>query len=359
MERPLWIDRHAPDLSELPQESVRDRLADAVDEPVNLVLHGPAGVGKTAAVRALADAAHEDPAGDLIEINVADFFGMTKNELSEDPRFERFITPKRKRNSSKADLINHVLTESASHPPVSGSYNTILLDNAEAIREDFQQALRRVMEQYYEATQFVITTRQPSKLISPIRSRCVPIPVRAPTREETVAVLESIATDEGVEYDEEGLSYLASYAEGDLREAILAAQTAFEEIGELRGTAVLEPLQDVGLDDRIAEMLDAAEAGEFQDARSILDDLLIDEGRSGEELLEEMMDAVRTRHSGARLAKLHEVAGRVEFDLTRGTSARIHLAHFLSLLDPDATLEPSRSPKPRELSRHAGRGRAW
>jgi replication factor C small subunit len=341
MERPLWIDRHAPDLSDLPQESVRDRLADAVDEPVNLVLHGPPGVGKTAAVRALAEAAHDDPEGDLIEINVADFFGMTKSELSEDPRFERFITPKRKRNSSKADLINYVLTESASHPPVSGAYNTILLDNVEAIREDFQQALRRVMEQYYEATQFVITTRQPSKLISPIRSRCVPVPMRAPTREETVAVLESIATAEGVEFDEEGLSYLASYAEGDLREAILAAQTAAEETGELVGTDVLEPLREVGLDDRVEEMLVAAESGAFSDARSILDDLLVEEGRSGQEVLEEVMDAARTRYSGDRLATLHEVAGRIEFDLTQGTSARIHLAHFLALLNPEADPEPA------------------
>ncbi len=338
MERPLWIDRHAPTIQDLPQEPVRDRLQDAVSNPVNLVVHGPPGVGKTAAVRALARAAHEDPEGDLIEINVADFFGLTKKELSEDPRFERFITPKRKRNSSKADLINYVLTESASHPPVSGSYNTILLDNAEAIREDFQQALRRVMEQYYEATQFIITTRQPSKLIAPIRSRCVPVPMRAPTREETQEVLASIADAEGVPYDDEGISYLASYAEGDLREAVLAAQTAAEELGELKGTDVLDPLQDVGLDDRIAEMLSAAETGDFQDARSILDDLLVDEGRSGEELLEEIMDAARTRYSDDRLARVATLAGEIEFDLTQGTSDRIHLSHLLSMLDPETDL---------------------
>jgi len=336
MDGPLWIDRHAPSIEDLPQEDVRDRLQDAVSDPVNLVVHGPPGSGKTAAVRALARAAHEDPEGDLIEINVADFFGLTKNELSEDPRFRRFITPKRKRNSSKADLINYVLTESASHPPVSGSYNTILLDNAEAIREDFQQALRRVMEQYYEATQFVLTTRQPSKLIAPIRSRCVPVTMRAPTREETIEVLSSIATEEGVTYDEEGLSYLASYAEGNLRKSILAAQTAAEENGELQGTAVLDPLQDVGLDDTVTEMLVAAESGSFQDARSILDDLLVDEGRSGAELLEEIMDAARTRYDGDRLAKLHTAAGRIEFDLVQGTSDRIHLSHLLTMLDPDA-----------------------
>jgi replication factor C small subunit len=332
MERPLWIDRHAPVLDDLPQPEVRDRLEDAVTEPVNLIFHGPVGSGKTAAVRALAEAAHEDPESDLIEINVADFFGMTKKELSEDPRFERFISPKRRRESSKADLINYVLKESASYPPVSGEYNTILLDNAEAIREDFQQALRRVMEQYHEATQFVITTRQPTKLIPPIRSRCFPVAVRAPTEDEMVPVLRDIAEAEDVAYDEEGLGYVASYAEGNLRKAILAAQTAAEKGGHLEGIEVLDPLQDVGLDARIGEMLDAAEAGEYADARSILDDLLIDEGLTGEEVLEEIMDVARTRYNGDRLAHLHETAGRVEFDLSQGTSDRIHIGRFLAEL---------------------------
>ena len=332
MERPLWIDRHAPSLEDLPQAEVGDRLGDAVSEPVNLVLQGPIGSGKTAAVRALADAAHEDPEADLVEINVADFFGMTKKELTEDPRFARFISAKRRRESSKADLINYVLKESASYAPVSGSYNTILLDNAEAIREDFQQALRRVMEQYHQATQFVIATRQPTKLIPPIRSRCVPVAVRAPTEDEIVSVLRDIAAAEDVPFDDEGLGYVASYAEGNLRRAILAAQTAAEKNGALEGIEVLDPLADVGLDDRIEEMLDAAEDGSFSDARGVLDDLLVDEGLTGQEVLEEILRVARTRYNGERLPEIYRSAGDVDFDLTQGTSARIHLSRFLAEL---------------------------
>lgn len=46
MDEPLWIDEHAPSLADLPQASVRDRLRDAVDEPVNLVVYGPSGAGR-------------------------------------------------------------------------------------------------------------------------------------------------------------------------------------------------------------------------------------------------------------------------------------------------------------------------
>ena len=332
MDGPLWTDEHAPALAELPQPAVRESLDRAVAEPLNLVLHGPPGAGKTAAVRALADELHTDPDNDLVELNVADFFGRTKKEVSEDPRFSSFITPKRRRNSSKADLIKHVLSESASYAPVSGEYKTILLDNAEAIREDFQQALRRVMERHHETTQFVVTTRQPSKLIPPIRSRCFSIAVRAPTADEIVNVLEHIVVEEDVEHDADGLEYVANYADGDLRQAILGAQTTAETEGEITMDAAYEALGSVGDDDRIEGMITAAENGAFQDARKSLDDLLVEEGLSGGELLDDVLRVARSRSVGPPPAELHRLAGEIDVELAEGTSDRLHLSHLLAEL---------------------------
>lgn len=332
MDGPLWTDVHAPTLADLPQPEVRESLERAVDEPLNLVLHGPNGAGKTAAVRALARETHDDPDNDLVELNVADVFGRTKKEVSEDPRFSPFITPKRRRESSKADLIKHVLSETASYAPVSGEYKTVLLDNAEAIREDFQQALRRIMERHHRTTQFVIATRQPSKLIPPINSRCFSIAVRAPTTDEVVSVLDGIVTTEDVEYDSDGLEYVAGYANGDLRRAILGAQTTAETAGEITMDAAYEALGSVGRDDRIEEMLTEAEDGEFQDARKTLDDLLVDEGMSGGEVLDDVLRVARSRSLGPGPAELHRLAGEVDMDLAEGTNDRLHLAHLLAEL---------------------------
>jgi replication factor C small subunit len=330
MDGPLWTEEHAPALSDLPQSAVRDRFERAVQEPMNLVVHGPKGSGKTAAVRALTRETHEKPDADRVEINVADFFGMTKKELGDDPRFSRFIDAKRRRNSSKADLINHVLKESASYSPVSGDYKTVVLDNAEGMREDFQQALRRVMEQYYEATQFVIVTRQPSSLIPAIRSRCFPIPVPSPTTEEIVGVLEPIVEAEGVDYDDEGIEYVAGAADGDIRAAILGAQTTAEQEGEITMQTAYETLSAVGVDERVGEMLTDAEAGQFTDARSTLDDLLVDEGYSGTEVLEDVLTVARSRYSGDALARVHRLAGEIDMDLKEGTNDRLHISHLLA-----------------------------
>jgi replication factor C small subunit len=332
MEGPLWTERHAPEIADLPQADVRDHFERALEEPMNLVVHGPAGSGKTAAVRALTRAAHQNPGADRIEINVSDFFDSTKKEIANDPRFSRFIDSKRRRNSSKADLINHVLKESASYSPATGEYKTVVLDNAEGMREDFQQALRRVMEQYYEASQFVITTRQPSSLIAPIRSRCFPIPVRAPTQDEIIDVLEGIADAEDAAYDDEGLEYIAGAAGGDLRQAILNAQTTDEQEGEITMQTAYETLSAVGIDERVQEMIADAEAGEFTDARSTLDELLVDEGYSGSEVLEDILEVARSRYSGDELATLHRQAGEIDIDLHEGTNDRLHVSHLLASL---------------------------
>jgi replication factor C small subunit len=329
MDAPLWTDVYAPALEELPQSDARERLSRVVDEPMNLVVQGPSGVGKTAAARALARATHADPDNDLIEINVADFFDRTKKEIRTDPRFESFLTGRSR--MAKRDMINRVLKESASYASMSGAFKTILLDNAEAIREDFQQALRRVMEQHHRTTQFVLCTRQPSKLIPPIRSRCFTVPMRVPTTAETTTVLERICEAEGVAYDADGLRFVASYADGDLRKAILGLQTTAVAADDgVTMNAAFDALDDVGWDDDLADVLIAAENGDVTATRTAIDDLLDDGGFDGGELLRELLRVARKRHGGRPLARLHRLAGAVDVDLAEGTDDTIHLARLLA-----------------------------
>jgi replication factor C small subunit len=189
-----------------------------------------------------------------------------------------------------------------------------------------------VMEQYYEATQFVIATRQPSSVIPPIRSRCFPIPVRSPTHDEIAGVLSDIVAAEDASHDEEGIEYVSGYADGDLRKAILGAQTTYEQEGEITMQTAYEVLGSLGVDERVQEMIAAAEAGEFTDARKTLDDLLVDEGYSGSEVLEDVLTVARSRYSGEDLAWLHAFAGEIDADLVEGTNDRIHVSHLLAEL---------------------------
>lgn len=97
-------------------------------------------------------------------------------------------------------------------------------------------------------------------------------------------------------------------------------------------TAAYEALGEVLRTDSVEEMLTAAEDGEFTDARNTLDDLLIEDGYSGTEVLSDILSVARSRYSGRKLAAIHRLAGQVDVKLTEGTNDRLHLGRLLAEL---------------------------
>jgi len=344
---PLWIDRYAPTLGELAQSRLRSDLQRYVDEPVNLIVHGPAGVGKTAAVRALGAATHSDADTDVIELNVADFFQRTKREIRDDPRFSRFLrgqtafskqyrrggkSNRYKRQWSKRAMISHVLQELAATAPADGSYKTIVLDNAEAIREDFQQSLRRVMEQHHHTTQFIIVTRQLTRLIAPIQSRCVPVAVRTPTDAEMTAVLERILSAEEIGVTDGATQVITAKADGDLRRALLLLQLAADQSDPIDAAAVTEVLSTFNGTETVRSVLDAAAAGDLSTARSGVETLTEEEAQTPSEVLDTLLSVAATypeAYGERNIIRLHQLAGEVDLRIAEGGAGVVHLMALL------------------------------
>ena len=156
--------------------------------------------------------------------------------------------------------------------------------------------------------------------------------MRAPTTDEIIDRLEAICEAESVDTDTDGLEFIASAADGNLREAILTAQTTAEQEGELTMQAAYETLGDIGDDEAIADALTAARAGEFSDARGTLDDLLSDGGYDGKTLLTELLRVARSQSAldSDEIARLHKLAGAADHELSEGLDDKLHLMHLLT-----------------------------
>lgn len=346
MDEPLWTEKHRPHINDLPQPTVREYLEAAVGESFNLLLCGPRGAGKTAAARAYGDASHDNPDSDFMIINVADVFNRSKSDIRDDPRFAPFLqgqTPnskqyrqssgssnKYKRRWSKRAMLAHVLKEIASYSTESSDHQTIVLDNAEAMRGDFQQALRRIMEQNHATTQFIIVTRSASTVIPALQSRCSLVPMESPSVGDIQSILRGVADEEDVEYDDEGLEFISGYSNKNIRTAVLALQTVASHADTINGDTAATHLQNVGVQEQITQALNAAENDNLSDARSIIDTLLVDEGMQGREILRRLAEQTQYRYDEPESRSLIEHAADTDMDLIAGSSDRVHLTNYLT-----------------------------
>lgn len=270
IEDTVWVERYRPSTLDeiMGNEKEVDRLQDWVDDPAmpNVLLWGPQGTGKTAAVVAFArDKYGDDWRNHMLQLNASD---------------ERGIETVRKKIKSFA-----------SQGGVMGEhdFNIVMLDEADNMTRDAQPAMRTIMEDFHDRTRFFLICNYPNKLIDPIQSRCAPLQMSPLRLEQVIDLLEGIAEDQGLEYEQEQLGTIATQADGDARKAIHTLQSATSD-----GVVVDEFLEAVVslIDERVVEeMVEAAIAGDQETAMDLIDEML-KEGIDVQALCDVIMDVV-------------------------------------------------------------------
>ena len=145
----LWVERYRPaNVREciLPENTSQmfEGFVDQGEIP-NLLLAGPAGIGKTTIAKALCN-----------ELE-ADFFVING---SDEGRFLDTV-----RNQAKSFAASVSLTSKAKH-------KVIIIDEADNCTPDVQMLLRGNIEEFQNACRFIFTCNYKNRIIDPIHSRC-------------------------------------------------------------------------------------------------------------------------------------------------------------------------------------------
>jgi replication factor C small subunit len=242
------------------------------------------------------------------------------------------------------DVVRHKVKDFARTAPLGGAdFKVIFLDEADALTNDAQSALRRTMERYSSICRFVLSCNYSSKIIEPIQSRCAVYRFRSLSDDAVSERMKKIAEAEGVEVTEGGMGAIVYVARGDMRKAINALQAA-----SLMGGAVTEEtiyqITATARPEEIRELLSAALAGKFPQARSLLDDLLLVQGLSGEDVIiqihRQMISLIDSEDLPAStLVRLMDRIGEIDFRMTEGANERIQLEALLAYFALAASMD--------------------
>jgi len=219
-------------------------------------------------------------------------------------------------------------------PMGKAPFKLVILDEADNMTSDAQQALRRLMEMYASNTRFILIANYVSRIIDPIQSRCAMFRFSPLPKDAALAKLREIAQKEGIEVTEDGLEAIWEISQGDMRKAINTLQAAAAVSKKITADVVYRTVGYVEPRE-ILELISTLVHSGFLKARDKLRQIMYEYGVSGKDILkifqrELMKGTIETTDEGK--IELMELASDIDYRLTEGCDEEIQMLAFLSKL---------------------------
>lgn len=272
----------------------------------NLLLAGPAGCGKTTLILVAA----REMYGDLWKRNI----------LETNASMDRGI------NIVREDIKNFARTRPVGDFP----FKICILDEADALTKEAQQALRRTMESYSNSCRFCLIANYSSKIIEPIQSRCTVFRFKPLEKEAIKEITKSIAAKEGIKIEEKALNAVFEISEGDARKVGNMLQSCAAVTNEVTEEILYEVIS-AARPKEIKEALETALKGDFQKARNKLLDVMLKHGLSGLDAIKQIEKEIWNLNiKDERKVKLIDKCGEIEFRMVEGSDEFLQLEALLA-----------------------------
>ncbi|MBU4255663.1 MAG: Replication factor C small subunit, partial [Candidatus Thermoplasmatota archaeon] len=152
-------------------------------------------------------------------------------------------------------------------------------------------------------------------------------------QEDIKKYLAFIAKNEGLKITDDGSDAIVYVASGDMRKAVSSLQVAASVSKKIDAESIYKITATAKPED-VKRMLNTAIEGDFLKARNYLDEMLINYGLSGEDIIRQIHKTIFDLNiPDEKKIELIDKTGEVEFRMVEGSNERIQiealLAHFM------------------------------
>ncbi len=191
----------------------------------HLIVYGPSGCGKEYLVNKLLEKIYGKHSVELkeVEYTVSGYSNtktkimikQSKHHIIIEPNsngFDKYLIQEIIQDYAKSELLNIL-----KHRKL---FKVVVINKIDNLSYYAQASLRRTMEKYSSTCKFILISDQLSKIIEPLRSRCLMIRVPLPSNEQILETLLHICKKENINIKYEKLAEIISNSENKVNHAI-------------------------------------------------------------------------------------------------------------------------------------------
>ncbi|XP_022191548.2 replication factor C subunit 5 [Nilaparvata lugens] len=306
-----WVEKYRP--SKLDDLISHDDIIRTInkfiqeDQLPHLLFYGPPGTGKTSTILACAKQLYPK----------AQFSSMVLELNASDDRGIGIV---------RGQILNFASTRTI----FKSGFKLIILDEADAMTNDAQNALRRIIERFTENVRFCLICNYLSKIIPALQSRCTRFRFGPLDPTQILPRLDHVIQEENVKCTEDGKKALMQLSQGDMRKVLNVLQstaTAFPQVNEETVyTCVGHPLKS-----DIRKILQWLLHDDFKTTYDLIQEMKIAKGLALQDILSEIHLLVhRISLPPDVLINLLIKMSDIEYRLTSGTSECLQLSALVA-----------------------------
>jgi len=311
-----WVEKYRPQtFDEIVSQSIAinnlKKFVKSTNIP-HLIFTGPAGTGKTST--ALIIARHylkeEQLDTNLLELNASDTVRMD------------FV-----RNILK-NFVNQTLVK-------DGSLKFVILDEADNIPGQVQQALRRIIEKTSNNIKFILLCNYINRIIDPIISRCAVFRFVSLPKDMIIERLKYIAEKEKLKIPSDKLAEFFNriffISGGDLRKAINTLQMAVA-LDLLDNLDINEILKISGFldEETLKSLVLALKSKNFMKSREIIRSIEILDSRNFIRQILEILPSLTIIPE--KIVNLRTYIGEIDYRISQGADEQIQISALLATI---------------------------